>query len=365
MSRFFTASVLAIVAMVAMPTMAANNVAKSIDQRFAAKDAKEVPDFQRHVVPLISRLGCNGRACHGSFQGKGGFRLSLFGYDFKADLDSLMDKKSPRISVQTPAESMILNKPTDEDIHEGGKRFAKGGWEYRVFRNWIEGGAKFDHQNLAKLDKLEITPSEVLFTKKGEVKRLKVVAVWADGSREDVTKLSRFKTNSGQVAKVDADGNITANESGDTHIVVAYDKAVVPIPVIRPLTDLVGKKYPDVPAPTNIDKHVVGKLRKLGVVPSDLASDAEFLRRASLDLTGTLPTAEEVRQFLADRSANKRAKKIDELLESPAYAAWWTTKLCDYTGNNDQQLNNVSPVRGRAGQEWYDWIYTPVAKKVP
>src|SRR5687767_10650436 len=83
-----------------------------IDQRFAAADAAETPSFQRHVVPLLGRLGCNGRACHGSFQGQGGFRLSLFGYDFKADHAALFGGDNPRVNVKDPPKSLALLKPT-------------------------------------------------------------------------------------------------------------------------------------------------------------------------------------------------------------------------------------------------------------
>jgi hypothetical protein len=142
---------------------------------------------------------------------------------------------------------------------------------------------------------------------------------------------------------------------------------VIAVPVIRPVSDKVGDKYPQVATPTRIDELVVQKLRKLGVVPSDVSTDAEFLRRVSLDLTGTLPTAAEVEQFLADSSPTKRADKIEQLLATPAYAAWWTTKLCDWTGNNDTRLNQnqIGGNRGGASQQWYDWINDRVSKNMP
>jgi hypothetical protein len=209
-----------------------------------------------------------------------------------------------------------------------------------------------------------------LFAKTGEQVQLGVVAVWADGVREDVTPLCRFHSNSDTIATVSKEGLVTAGDPGDTHVVVFYDNGVVPIPAIRPVSDKVGKAYPQVAAPTKIDELVVGKLRKLGIVQSETCSDAEFLRRVSLDMTGTLPTAEQVEKFLASPSPNKRSEKIEELLSSPGYAAWWTTKLCDYTGNSDTQLVNILPnVRGNSysspGQAWYDWIHQRVEKNTP
>ena len=349
---------------------AADDIEKPISDRFqqaasAESDSAEVPDFQKHVSPLFGRLGCNGRSCHGSFQGRGEFRLSLFGYDFKADHDALLDAKRPRVNIEKIDESLILAKPTDADFHEGGERYKKGSWQHHVLRRWIAGGAKFDEKAVQKLVQLEVSPQEIQFTKAGDIAQLRAVAVWPNGVREDVTPLCRFVTNNEQVAKINENGKVTATEAGDTHVVISYDNAVVPIPVIRPVSPLAGNNYPKVATPTQIDKLVVEKLRKLGVVPAEVAGDAEFLRRLSLDLTGTLPTAAEVEAFLADKSPNKRAEKVEQLLESPAYAAWWTTKLCDFTGNNETQLNNVSPVRSAPSQEWYDWIYKRVAENTP
>ncbi len=121
----------------------ADDVLQSVRDRFAEKDRSEEPSFQRHVLPLMGRLGCNGRACHGSFQGQGGFRLSLFGYDFKTDHEALLNGgDEPRVNIDDPLASLIIVKPTDEDVHEGGQRYKKGGWEYNVIRRWIEAGAR-------------------------------------------------------------------------------------------------------------------------------------------------------------------------------------------------------------------------------
>ncbi|MEX2173815.1 MAG: DUF1549 and DUF1553 domain-containing protein [Pirellulaceae bacterium] len=344
------------------------DVLPPVTERFQSETVEEIPSFQRHVSPLFGRLGCNGRSCHGSFQGRGDFRLSLFGYDFKADHDELLKGDPLRANAEKPLESLILVKPTDADMHEGGQRYKKGGWEYHVFRRWLEGGAKFDEKTDAqKLVALDIQPAEILFQAPGEQVQLTAVAVWPDGTREDVTALCRFQSNSDQVATITTDGLMTATEPGDTHVVVSYDNAVIAVPVIRPVSDQVGDKYPQVATPTKIDELVVQKLRKLGVVPSDLSTDAEFLRRVSLDLIGTLPTVGEVEQFLADASPSKRADKIEQLMMTPAYAAWWTTKLCDYTGNNDQKLNanQLGGARGGPTQQWYDWIHERVAGNVP
>lgn len=365
--RMMSLAITVLIGLVSTPgwSLAATPVLPPVSQRFASESVTEAPDFQRHVGPLLGRLGCNGRSCHGSFQGRGGFRLSLFGYDFAADHEELLKGDPPRVNREKPLESLILVKPTDADLHEGGLRYKQGGWEYHLLRRWIEAGAKFDPAAVQKLVALEVTPPEILFSKPGEKAALTAVAVWPDGTREDVTCLCRFTSNNDQVATVDADGVVTSGDPGDTHVVVAYDNAVIAVPVIRPLAQLTGDRYPPVPAPTPIDRLVVDKLRKLGIVPSDVCTDAEFLRRVSLDLTGTLPTAAEVEQFLADSSPGKRAAKVEELLQRPAYAAWWTTRFCDWTGNNDTKFNVLGTFRQSAAQQWYDWIYDRIARNVP
>ena len=363
---FFSLAVCLTLVAATWQSVAADEVAAPIDQRFAKANVEETPNFQKHVVPLFGRLGCNGRACHGSFQGRGGFRLSLFGYDFQADHDAMFDEKSPRIDRENPLESLIIAKPTDGDMHEGGKRYEKDSWQYNVISRWIAGGADFKKEQIQKLAELKIVPSELLLSKTDEEVQVKAIAIWEDGSQEDVTPLCRFQSNDDQVATIDQNGLVIATNRGDTHLVISYDKAVVPVPVIRPVTDLVGDKYPQLAGKSKVDELVIEKLRKLGIVPSEVCSDAEFLRRVRLDLTGTLPTAQEVKAFLADEGADKRAKKVDELLETPAYAAWWSTQLCDFTGNNTQNLNNVSPLGNNPSpsQDWYDWIYRRVEQNM-
>ncbi len=346
------------------------------DVRFASSTS-EVPNLQRHLLPLMGRLGCNGRACHGSFQGQGGFRLSLFGYDFKADHDALVlgktpDEKSteklePRVDLKTPRESLILVKPTsaDKDEHGGGKRMDVDSWQYLLILRWVEAGCpQVDEARDPQFVRLEVTPQEMVFAEPGQTAQLKAVSYWSDGTIEDVTPLCRFHTNDESVAKVNETGLVTIVGRGDTHIVAFYDNGVVPVPALLPVTDAVGARYPAIPTPTKIDELVANKLRKLGIVPSELCSDGEFLRRVSLDITGTLPTPDEIRAFLANQSADKRDRKIDELLERPAYAAWWATKFCDVTGNNERSLPEQG-FRPAYYEQWYRWVYKRVAENVP
>ncbi|MGC4007371.1 MAG: DUF1549 domain-containing protein [Pirellulales bacterium] len=366
----------------------------SIAQRFAPpKDADqaakteslpdESPDFRRHVLPLMGRVGCNGRACHGSFQGQGGFRLSLFGYDFKNDHDALggiqttldgkpipgkAGKVDPRYNTAKPADSLILTKPTLIEDHEGGKRFEIGSWEYRVLRKWIVDGAKGLPETSAEFASLDVEPKEIVFKKPGETVQLRVIAKWQDGTSEDVTAISRFRTNDESIAKIDENGKVVCLNKGDTHVVAFYDNGVAPVPTMLPVSDLVDAKYPAVATPTKIDQLVVTKLRKVGIVPSGRSDDAEFLRRVRLDLTGTLPTPAEIEAFLADTAQDKRTKKVDQLLETPEYAAWWTTRLSDLTGNNPRQFNAGQYLKNLPAlwsRQWYGWMYERVKSNKP
>jgi len=218
---------------VAVPAIAAD-VQAPISQRFRSGDTKEVPQFRKHMVPLMGKLGCNGRACHGSFQGRGGFRLSLFGYDFKADHTAMTKGDDPRVNLQKPLESLVLRKPSNAEIHEGGQRFKVGSWSYNVFKRWLEGGAPGVPEQHAKFLGLDITPNELLFRSAGQKTQMKVVAKWSDGSREDVTVLCRFQSNDTEVCQISSDGLVTSGKPGDTHIVVFYDAGIVPIPCCAP-----------------------------------------------------------------------------------------------------------------------------------
>ena len=345
------------------PPASADEPIRPARLRFEAEDIQEVPDFQRHVLTLMGRLGCNTRSCHGSFQGQGGLRLSLFGYDFKTDRETLMKAGTKRVTLGDPEASKILAKPTLGMPHKGGKRMDADSWQYRLILRWIEGGAKGVEKE-SHFDRLEVAPSEIVFKNPGEKVALKVIARWADGGSEDVTCLTRFRTNDESIAEISEDGVVTSLGTGDTHVVAFYDNGVSAIPVLRPVSALAGEKYPKIPTPTRIDELVVAKLKKLGIEPSPACTDGEFLRRVGLDLAGTLPTPDEVEAFLSDPAPDKRARKVEELLGRPSYAAWWTTKLCDYTGDAPKVLN-AQQLGPQAPRQWYDWIYKRVADNMP
>ncbi len=343
----------------------AGDLLRPASDRFSkASEIDEVPDFQRHVVPLIGRLGCNGRACHGSFQGRGGMALSLFGYDFDMDLTALTGKSQSepvnRIDRESAANSLILQKASNSIEHEGGRRLAKDSWQHVLLARWISGGAK-GADSMRSLVSLETSPAQINLSIGGE-DSIQVVATWSDGIREDVTCLSRFRTNDDAVASVTADGKVTGVGHGDSHLIAFYDNGVAAVPAIVARSQKVHVDWPDDPPPTMIDQLVNDRLRTLGLVPSVRCDDAEFIRRASIDLTGTLPHPDEVRAFLLDDSTAKRQRKIDQLLRRPAMAAWWANKLCDFTGCNPGQQAELGQELAR---QWYMWIYARLRENTP
>ncbi|MAG93734.1 MAG: hypothetical protein CMJ48_08305, partial [Planctomycetaceae bacterium] len=261
--------------------VAADDLIPPAAERFSAT-ADEVPDFQRHIMPLMGRLGCNGRACHGSFQGRGGLRLSLFGYDPKMDHEALTkvetDSGETLVNLKSPDDSPLIQYPTDADSHEGGERFEKGSWVSHLLDAWMRGKA-LGIEKPQRLVQLEVLPSELVFAKPGEESQLQVIAHWDDGSKEDVTCLARFKTNNEAIAEIDENGRVVVMGRGDTHVVAFYDNGVTAVPVLTPVNELTGDKYPQVAVATKVDELVVAKLRKLGVIPSDVCSDGAFLRR--------------------------------------------------------------------------------------
>ena len=350
------------------PAMPAHTESAEQSQRVAeVRWDADGPDFQRHVLPLLGRLGCNGRTCHGSFQGRGGFRLSMFGYDFAADLEAIAQGESPRVDLADPTESLLLYKPTHGDEHGGGQRLDEGSWQYRLLKEWIRHGAKGveNPSQPRQLLRLEVLPSERVFAAVGEQVQMRCFAVWADGRREDVTRLTRFQTNDAAVAKVTPEGQLTIVGAGETHIISMYDNGVFATQVLLPRsadeaipqgTQNAEKQFRvSNPASLEADRLVESKLNKLGIVPSEPCDDATFLRRVSLDIAGTLPTPDEVRRFVADKSSDKRARVIDTLLESPAHATWLAMWLSDLTGSNAQYLGTTD-MNQPAAQQWNAWL---------
>jgi hypothetical protein len=316
----------------------------------------ESVDFERHIMGIFGRAGCNGGSCHGSFQGKGGLRLSLFGYEPEKDIVAVTrDSIARRINPIDPDNSLLLLKATGAVEHGGGMRFSRGSWQYNVIRDWIAQGAP-SKVGSGAVKRVLLTPEDMVIKKLKDSQQIKVQVEFADGSVHDITSFCDFRTNDDAVAEVTNLGMVTSVKPGSTAIIVSYRGNVLPVRVMIPMDLPAGFTYPKVPEVNYIDREVFARLRQLNMVPSDLSSDVEFLRRVTIDTIGQLPTPEEVRTFLADKSPDKRAKKIDELLAHPLHAAMWATKFCDITGNDTQALENPPALKPKRSQQWHDWL---------
>jgi hypothetical protein len=317
MSNLRTALLLSIVLLLAVECRAQQSPA-----------AADPPRFTRHVVPVLSKVGCNAGACHGMNKGKGGFRLSLFGVNPQADHRRLLQEfGGRRVNLLRPEASLLLLKATARVPHGGGKRLDPRSADYRILRDWIAAGAKLDAVEQSAAERLLVTPRSREL-KPGERLPLTVQAVFADGSQEDVTALCAYEVRDREVADVDAAGVVTTSAVGDTSVVIRYPGQVA-ITTLIVMPEKPDADFPAVASHNFIDDHILARLRLLGIRPSEVCDDATFLRRVCLDVNGRLPEPDEVREFLADSDPDKRTKKIDWLLEQPGYSALWATRFMD------------------------------------
>ncbi|MCS7016906.1 MAG: DUF1549 and DUF1553 domain-containing protein [Gemmatales bacterium] len=328
--------------------------------------AVDNPDFGKHIMGLLSRHGCNAGACHGSFQGKGGFFLSLFGYSPEKDYQAITrDGNGRRINVVDPDQSLLLLKATGQVPHGGGQRFAKGSWQYQVIREWIARGATWEPASQAKqVVGIRLDPAEHVFTKEGEAKQFRLLVRFSDGSEDSLAQFADYRILDDYIAEVAPGGTVKIVRPGDTVVIVGYRGLVATARVILPVPVETGFTFPQVPVHNFIDAIVLEKLRKLNMVPSPLASDEEFLRRVYIDTIGQLPTPDEVRQFLTDKSPDKRHRKIEELLSHPLHAALWATKFCDITANNVDRMEQPIQLRSRRAKAWHDWFRKRIAENM-
>lgn len=315
--------------------------------------------FQREVMAVLSKAGCNQGVCHGNQNGKGGFKLSLRGQYPRIDFATLThDQGGRRVNLVEPRHSLLLQKPTAAVPHQGGQRFNAGSWEYEIVRTWIAAGCPADRADAPRLTGLEATPAEqlILLEPAGGV-QISVTALFSDGSRRDVTKLAVYEpTNS--CIEAGYDGRLTARAVGEAALLIRYldQQMALRLAVVAPRP---GFNFTS-PAEANyVDRHVFAKLRLLKMNPSPLAGDAVFLRRAYLDAIGILPTAAEARRFLADSAADKRRRLIDELLERPEFADWWALKWSDLLRNEEKVLD----VKGV--QNFHHWIRQSMVEGKP
>jgi hypothetical protein len=310
--------------------------------------ADQPVSFRNEVMAVLSRAGCNSGPCHGNLNGKGGLKLSLRGQDADFDFDALTrGALGRRIDTHSPTASLILAKATMAQPHEGGQRFPRSGQEYALLRDWIAQGAKLDPATSVRPVRLAVSPHDTVLHG-GDRVRLRVTATFSDGSKRDVTKLACFEV-SNLSAAVGPDGTVRRLAHGEPTILVRYlhTQAVARVAFMpnRP-----GFVWKDRPEANYIDRHVHKRLKALHVEPSPPCTDSEFIRRASLDACGILPTASETKRFLADTRTDKRARLIDALLKRPEFADFWALKWADLLRIEEKVLD----VRGT--RVFHGWV---------
>ena len=315
--------------------------------------------FGNDVVPLFAKLGCNSGGCHGKASGQNGFKLSVFGFDTASDYNALVkEARGRRIFPASPEQSLLLLKATAQVPHGGGRRLARNSDDYELLLAWIRQGMPMGPDDAPQLASLVVSPAERILGFEAE-QQILARAVYSDGSVRDVTAAAHYASNAEGIAEVTPRGLMrTGKVPGEAAVTINYmgQVAAVRIQVPRPQGP---DPYPSVPVHNEIDPLVWAKLRKMGFVPSGLADDATFLRRVYLDTLGTLPTPEEVRRFLADASAEKRSRWIDQVLERDEFADYWALKWSDIL------LVDRNTLGDRGAFEFHGWLRQQFALNRP
>ncbi len=317
-------------------------------------------DFESEVLVALSKQGCNSGACHGSPTGKGGFRLSLRAFDLQLDqLTLIYEEYGRRTNVLAPEQSLMLLKPTMQVPHGGGKQLHVEDTAYKLLRDWVAQGATADPIDTPRIERIEVYPNDrqVLSVADGG-QQLAVTAHLADGTQRDVTHIVAYESSDDSVATVTPDGWVQPQGRGEVAVLVRCLEYIetVPLLFIEPQADFEWAA----PAEINyVDTLVHKKLQQLQYLPAPAASDAEFLRRVSLDVIGILPSVQETQAFLADASPDKRSRLIDALLERPEYSKFWALKWGDL-------LKLTSKLVGDAGvHKYYRWLETSLRDNQP
>ena len=314
--------------------------------------------FNRDVMAVLSKAGCNAGQCHGNANGKGGLKLSLRGEDAAFDFNVLSrDQLARRADPLAPDQSLLLLKATSGLAHEGNKRFETNSTEYAILHDWIAGGLKADPPSAPKLKRVEVSPKEKLVFAPETTAQLSVQAFFNDGSRKPITSMAVYETSSPFVT-VSHDGLVKASGPGEVTVIARYLDQQVPVRLAF-VPKHPGFRWKRTPENNYIDKQIFAKLKTLRMNPSELCTDEVFIRRASFDLLGIPPTAEEARAFVADKSRHKREELVDRLLARPEFAEFWAQKWLDLLRAEERSLDR------KGVQVFYDWIRDSFAKNKP
>ncbi len=315
-------------------------------------------NFRNQIVPIFTKLGCNGGGCHGKSGGQNGFKLSLLGFVPEDDYEFLCkESRGRRIFPGVPGESLLIKKAIGRSPHGGGKRMEQGSYEYNLLVQWIEQGMPYGSDKDPYVTSIRCVPEARTMTRQSK-QQISVIATYSDGSTEDVTRMALFEPNEAEMAECSTTGLVsTLDLSGEVAIMARYQGQVATFRATIPL----GADTSNMPEPINlVDQAVFGKLKQLGIPASDLCDDATFLRRVSLDITGLLPSEEEVRTFLADQSPDKRDRLIDRLLDSTAYADHFANKW-NFVLRNKREGGDDAP----GTMLFHQWLWSQIYDNTP
>jgi hypothetical protein len=316
--------------------------------------------FRNHVQPVLAKAGCSSGACHGAAAGQNGFKLSLRGYDDESDFRAITRQAlGRRIVPADPARSLLLLKPTAAVPHKGGQRFDTESLEYRVLAEWIAAGTPGPNAGDPRIRRIEILPENVVL-KPGAAQQFIVLAHFSDGQVRDVTRWAKYTDANASVTSVGDTGGVKVMGFGEGAVTAWFLSRIAIATVTVPYEN---KVPPSIFAKARrrnfIDELVLEKLQSLNLPPSPRCSDEEFIRRAFLDTIGTLPTAQETRAFLADKTKNKRDALIEALLRRPEFVDYWSYKWSDLLLVSSQQL--APP----AMWSYFQWVRDNVAANAP
>jgi hypothetical protein len=317
--------------------------------------------FRLDVMPVFMKTSCNNGSCHGAARGKDGFRLSLFGFDPEGDHYRLTREiPGRRINLALPAESLLMEKGAGVVPHTGGKRYEVGSEHYNTVLRWLESGAPNDPGPVPAVVSVELYPKEAVLDGEGSTQRLTVRAKYADGTDRDVTNLAYFSSNNENSAEIAQAGLVTAHARGEAFIMARFDTHTVGSHfIVLPK----GLQYEDPKTPefNYVDTLVHSKLRKLRIIPSEVCSDEEFLRRVSVDITGTMPTIDDYEKFLADTAPDKRDKLVDQLLQRKEFVDIWVMKWAELL----QVRTIANRVEKKPMLAYFNWLRDKIANNTP
>ena len=319
--------------------------------------------FPSRIVPIFTKLGCNGGGCHGKAAGQNGFKLSLLGFEPGEDYEHLIrESRGRRVSQASPDQSLLLLKAINQSPHGGGQRMDRDSHEYRMVRRWIAQGTPYGRDDEPVVTSIEVIPSHRRLAAESH-QQLSVVARYSDGRAEDVTTAAVYESNDKEMADVSERGLVQLQAlTGDVAVMARYQGHVTVFRADIPLTDASTSLPETLAAETDnvVDRHVFAKLVSLGIPPSPPCDDATFLRRVTLDVTGRLPTLQETESFDADPSPDKRSRLVDRLLDSPDYADYfagkWNAILRNKRGGGELRFANVA---------FHQWIRDSLADNKP